>query len=174
MKKYYNIVFPIFMLYFMPPVIFIAMFLNFLIDSIVLIISFKFLNIDVISNYKKVIFKVWGYGFLADFIAALLLILYSYLFLNSGNLIHYVFYDPFSNIFSLFIIHFFILTAGILIYIFNKKFCYKNTNISKDNIIKLSLIMAIFTMPYTFLIPTKYLYKNYTKIEPRTVICMKK
>lgn len=49
--KLYNLIFPVYMLWLMPPVIFLAAILNFIIDSAVILITKK--NFE----YRKYIFK---------------------------------------------------------------------------------------------------------------------
>lgn len=74
--KLYNMIFPIWFLIFLPPVAFIMLFGNFIIDSIVVISCYYFLKLTKLDLkleefYKSCIFKVWGYGFLADIIGHL-------------------------------------------------------------------------------------------------------
>lgn len=69
--KLYNIIFPVWIIAMFPPFIFVTLPLNFIIDRLVLVCTMKHLHTD---NYrqivKKCIWKVWGLGFLADFVGA--------------------------------------------------------------------------------------------------------
>jgi len=156
--KLYNLIFPVYMLWLIPPVIFIVGILNFIIDSVVVLITEKILKLeDMFSKYKKVIFKVWIFGFLADFIGALFLFITSALFDDLNIPIKYnIDYNPFGNIYALIITVIGILIAGILIFIFNKKICFKKIDITEKQRFILSLVMAIVTTPYLFLLPMNW------------------
>jgi len=156
--KLYNLIFPVYMLWLIPPVIFIVGILNFIIDSVVVLITEKILKLeDMFSKYKKVIFKVWIFGFLADFIGALFLFLISGLFENLDIPIKYnIDYNPFGNIYALIITIVGILIAGILIFIFNKKICFNKIDITEKQRFILSLVMAVVTAPYLFLLPMNW------------------
>lgn len=153
--KLYNLIFPVYMLWLMPPVFFIVAILNFIIDSIVVLIAEKYLKIkDIFTKYKKVILKVWIFGFIADFIGALFLFVMSALFENLNIPIKYsIDYNPFGNIYALIITLVGILIAGVLIFIFNKKICFNKIELTERQRFILSLVMAIVTAPYLFLMP---------------------
>lgn len=155
MKKLYNIIFPMYMLWVVPPVIFISMILNFIIDSIVLLIGEKVLKIkNMFSKYKKCILKVWGFGFLADFIGALFLFGISSLFSFLDIPIRYnIDYNPFGNIYAFIITIIGILISGILIFVFNRYISFKKVDLSNDEKFKLAITLAIITAPYLFLLP---------------------
>ena len=156
--KLYNLIFPVYMLWLMPPIFFIVAILNFIIDSIVVLITKKVLKIEnIFSKYKKVILKVWLFGFIADFIGAFFLFLMSGLFENLNIPIKYnIDYNPFGNIYALIITIIGILIAGVLIFIFNKKICFKKIELTEKQKFVLSLVLAIATSPYLFLLPTYY------------------
>lgn len=156
--KLYNLIFPMYMLWVMPPVIFISAALNFIIDSIVILITEKVLKIEnIFSKYKKVILKVWGFGFLADFIGALFLFGISGLFEGLDIPIKYnIDYNPFGNVYALIITILGILIASVLIFLFNKKICFKKVDITEKQKFILSLVMAIVTAPYLFLLPVTW------------------
>ena len=64
----------------------IAIPLNFVIDSIVILLSLKFLRIEeAFQKYKKVILKVFLFGFFSDFIGAIFLFLISTLVVMGGE-----------------------------------------------------------------------------------------
>jgi len=156
--KMYNLIFPMYMLWVMPPVIFVSAILNFIIDSVVVLVTEKILKIEnIFSKYKKVILKVWGFGFLADFIGALFLFAVSGLCERLDIPIKYnIDYNPFGNIYALIITILGILIAGVLIFIFNKKISFKNIDITEKQKFILSLVMAIVTAPYLFLLPVTW------------------
>lgn len=153
--KLYNLIFPVYMLWLIPPVFFIVAILNFIIDSIVVLITKKVLKIEnIFKKYKKVILKVWIFGFLADFVGALFLFIISALCDDLNIPIKYnIDYNPFGNIYALIITILGILISGVLIFIFNKKICYKKVDITEKQKFILALTMAIITAPYLFLLP---------------------
>lgn len=158
MKKIYNIIFPVYMLWAVPPVIFISMIFNFIIDSAVLLICDKILKIkDIFSKYKKVIFKVWGFGFLSDLIGAIFLFVISSIFSFLEIPIRYnIDYNPFGNIYALIITIIGILISSILIYVFNRYISFKKLDISSREKCIMALTLAIVTAPYLFLLPSGY------------------
>lgn len=153
--KLYNLIFPVYMLWLLPPAFFIIAILNFIIDSIVVLITTKALKIEnIFSKYKKVILKAWGFGFLADFIGASFLFGMSSLFDSLDIPIKYnIDYNPFGNIYALIITIIGILIAGILIFIFNKKICLNKTDLTERQKFIISIVMTIITSPYLFLLP---------------------
>lgn len=74
--EFYNMIFPIWLIWLFPLTWIIILPGNFIIDSLVLLITLKLLNINEKKNiYKKTILKVWGYGFLADLIGTIIMII---------------------------------------------------------------------------------------------------
>ncbi|MBQ7140601.1 MAG: hypothetical protein IJO32_03780 [Bacilli bacterium] len=163
-KKLYNIIFPIWILFIVPPVILIVLPSNFIIDSLVLIISLKLFKISNINEiYKKTIFKVWIFGFLSDIIGALFLFLSMFI---PGNfwydkVLSPLMWNPFETVYSFLYCTIAIIISGLFIYLFNKKITFKNINI-KDNLKKkIAFILALVTAPYLFYLPTSVVYNNY-------------
>lgn len=156
--KLYNLIFPVYMLWLMPPAFLVVAILNFIIDSIVILITKKFLKIEnIFSKYKKVILKVWLFGFIADFIGASFLFGMSILFEFLDIPIKYnIDYNPFGNLYAFIITLLGIMIASFLIYIFNKKFCYKKIDITEKQQYVLSLVLSIVTAPYLFLLPINW------------------
>lgn len=162
-NKVYNIIFPIFMMLLFPPFWIVVIPINYLIDYIVVYLSMKYLQIsDIKEKTKKVILKVWLFGFLSDIIGSMIL-------LNTGNLskilnidsqywYEYIYnniaYSPTKNIYSFLIVSLSIFISGLFIYFFNYKLSLNNIDISPRDKKKLALLIAIFTSPYIFLINT--------------------
>lgn len=143
--KLYNAFFPLWLILMVPQMWFIVLPGNFIIDSIVLIISLIALKItDRKRFYIRHIFGVYGFGMLADIIGAA----YMYL-LTSEFGVGVKGDEPYLTIPALFI-------AAVLIFVLNYFITFKNTD--KALRLKLSLIFAIVTAPYTFLIPSSWLY----------------
>lgn len=164
--KAYNVIFPIWLLLFFPPVIFISLAGNFVIDSFVIIVCFfmyklTYQNLTLKTFYKKSFLKVWLFGFLADILGAAFLFLV--LFLGSGLGLPYeieagISYDPFSSPIAVVIIIISMLISSFFIFLFNYKFTFKTLIVEKAMRIKVALTIAIITTPWTFLLPTKWFY----------------
>lgn len=163
--RLYNMIFPIWVLMFFPPVILITLLGNYVIDSLVLLGCFyvyklknKGFNLKIF--YKGSIKKVWLCGFLADFIgAAILLLLNTYgddLFGFSYELTSAISYDPFSVPLAFIIVLFAMLVSSYFIFVFNYKFALKKQIEEKRLRFKVALTIAIVTIPWTFLLPIKW------------------
>ena len=161
--KLYNIIFPIWLFLFFPPIILFTLAANFIIDSLVLILGcFLFKahgELHWLTFYRNNILKVWIFGFLADIIGAALLFACIGLqdFLGLPNaVIQGISYDPFSNILAVILIMVAILISGLLILFFNHKFTFHKS--IEDELIrwKMTAFIAITTLPWTFLIPMKW------------------
>lgn len=175
-KKIYNVFFPIWFLLLFPITWIIAIPLNFVIDSIVILLSLKFLRIEeTFQKYKKVILKVFLCGFFSDFIGAIFLFLMSTLVVMgeeqsaffkwiNDNIINSIMENPFNNLYAFILMTIAILISGLCIYYLNLKLSFKNADLEEKDKKKLALYMAIFTAPYLFYIPAsivnKFLY-NY-------------
>lgn len=164
--KVYNVIFPIWMLLFFPPVIFIALAGNYVIDSLVIIACFflfKLTNqgLGLKIFYKKSILKVWLFGFLADIIGAVFLFLV--LIVGSGLGLPYeieagIAYDPFSSPMAVVIIIISMVITSLFIFLFNYHFTFRSLIVEKALRVKVALTIAIITTPWTFLLPTKWFY----------------
>lgn len=164
--KLYNVIFPIWILIFFPPVIFMSLLGNFIIDSLVIIACFYIFKLANTQNnlkifYKRNILKVWLFGFLADFVGAVILltlgIFDNYLRLPN-KLIQGINYDPFSYSMAAIIILLAMIVSSICIFIFNYKFTFKKQIEEKKLRLKVAITIAIVTIPWTFLLPTKWFF----------------
>jgi hypothetical protein len=95
----------------------------------------------------KYIWRAYGLGFLADFIGAgVLILLYS---VPNSHINYFYIFDTWYNT----LVHIVVVAmTGIILFYFNK-INLKKSGLEESDINKLSLIMAIVTAPYTFLIP---------------------
>lgn len=170
--KLYNAIFPPYMLIFLVPTLFvIALLGNFIVDSIVLlIISFYIYKKINLRFYGRNIIKVWLLGFLADAIGDGYLIavsLFSGATYYEGNdlfrqilsgvyiAVNHSVYDSFGG-FSFWGFCFLfsgVIISGVLIFIFDYLFVFNNPDITKRQKIVSSLMLAVITAPYTFLLP---------------------
>ena len=141
--RLYNVLFPLWFLMIFPVMWLIVLPGNFLIDSLVLIISLRVLKIgERKSWYKRHILPIFGFGLLADVIGAaflfLMLVLEVYNFDN----------EPWLTIPAM------LLSAG-LIFVFNYFVTFRKAE--KPIRLRLALTFAIVTAPYTFLVPSSWL-----------------
>ena len=161
-EKLYNVIFPIWLMVLIPPIILMVIPANFIIDSLVLLLGFKILSIaDKFKNYKRCILKVWIFGFLVDIVGSLLLFATQFMgfssFLND-NLIEPLMWNPFGNVLALLYAIIVIALCGFLIYKVNYRFSFKKNDLNETQKRFLSLLLALITAPYLFLLPTSIFY----------------
>jgi hypothetical protein len=164
--KLYNIIFPIWLLIFFPPIIFITLAGNFVIDSLVILACVSIFKLAINSEerksfYKNSIIKVWLFGFLADIIGAAILFILGILgeyFGLSYELVSAIDFDPFSNPLAVMVIVFAMLVSALFIFLYNYKITFRELIKYNSVRFKVALTIAIVTMPWTFLLPTKWFY----------------
>ncbi len=160
-KRIYNVIFPIWFLIFIPMTWLVVLPANFIIDSLVILLAtYLFIKSNYWLTYKQTIFKVWGFGFLSDFIGAL--ILFSTYLIDSEwwyqNILYPVSYHPFESIFGFIWCTIATFISAICIYQFNYRFSFKKLEIDLKTKKKMALTLAILTAPYLFLLPTALFY----------------
>lgn len=143
--RFYNILFPIWFLLFIPLSWVVVLPVNFIVDSLVILLMMKIIGVESKRKmYKQSILKVWGFGFLSDIIGAAFLFFTMWVLeLSTSN------DDPSLTIPA-------ILIAAIFIFIFNYKISFKGYD--KSVRFKMALGLSILTAPYTFLIPLAWIY----------------
>ncbi len=161
--KFYNVLFPLWFLLIFPISWLVVLPANFLIDSIVLLMTLKLLKQhDILNTYKKLIIKVWIFGFLSDFISA------GFMFLTQivefgdwwyHHIANPVAYNPFDNPYSLFYVLLAIIIAAVFIYFFNIRYSFNKMGTDTAAKKQIALSLAIFTAPYILLFPSQVLYK---------------
>lgn len=104
------------------------------------------------------------FGFAADLAGAFILfgimILGDYLVLPN-ELIGAINYDPFSHPVALLLIMVAILVSGICLFLLNYKVIFRTLIAEKGLRFKVALTIALVTMPWTFLLPTKWFYRGF-------------
>jgi len=144
--KLYNVLFPLWMFFLFPTSWLIIIPGNFIIDSAVLVIAMYALKLtEKKAFYKKNILKVYLFGFLSDIIAAGVMFLLSFYCHLGGNM---------ADGLTLTIPG--VLLAAGLIFALNYFISFRKND--KGLRFKLSLIFAIATAPYTFLVPSIWIY----------------
>ncbi|SCJ60058.1 Uncharacterised protein [uncultured Clostridium sp.] len=162
-----NVIFPIWMMWIFPPLALLALVGNFVIDSVVILVSFavfkvmKSTGLSIGQLYKKSILKVWVFGFLADIIGAVMLFVIMLACENNNELVSAICYNPFNNIIGFLIVVAAVLLAVVLIWIFNYYIVFNKLIQDSKVRIKIALTIAIVTMPWTYLIPTQWVYNGF-------------
>ena len=147
MKKYtrmYNVLFPVWMLILFPQMWLIVLPGNFLIDSLVLLLGMYVLMIaEKGAFYKQNILKIFLFGLLADVIGAAFMLLMLVLNISvMGD--EWYFTVPA------------IIISAVCIFVLNYYVTFRTAD--KNLRFKLAMTFALATAPYTFLIPTSWLY----------------
>ena len=165
--KLYNVIFPVWLLiYFVPVLWIIVLPLNLVIDGAVIYLCLKKTGVkNIKENLKASVLKTWGYGFAADAAGALCMLSLSlipsglqskYSFI--GDMLFDAHYNPFNNIFAFVFTALCVFISGILIYGFNLEFCFGKTTLTEHQKKYTALRLAIFTAPYLFFFPTSILF----------------
>lgn len=166
--KLYNIIFPIWILWLIPITWFVVLPANFFIDLLVVVLTMKYLKVQNIKmNAKSIILKVWIFGFIADFIGTVSMLMANLIDFNYEtqlgewwyhNISSAVSYNPFESIYSILWVTVCVIIAAFFIYLFNYKLCLKKLNLSNEQKKKIALSLAIFTAPYLFYLPTGWFF----------------
>lgn len=141
----YNVLFPLWMLLLFPVLWLIVLPGNFIIDSIVLMISMLIMKMPEKKDfYKKNILKIFGFGLLADAVGSvyMLIMMIGFELGRMGD-------EWYLTVPAL-------LIASGLIFVFNYFITFKSFD--KKKRFKLALVFAVATAPYTFLVPSGWLY----------------
>lgn len=143
--RLYNVLFPFWMLMLFPITWLVVLPGNFLVDSLVLLISLRVLKIaDRKLWYKRHILKIFTFGMLSDLVGAA----YMLLMLSKFD-IGYMGDELYLTMPA-------ILIAAALIFLSNYYITFRK--VEKPLRLKLALTFAIVTAPYTFLVPSSWLY----------------
>ena len=151
--RLYNVLFPIWFFFFFPQVWLVVLFVNFIVDSLVVYFSARRQQIATPgAQWKKYILPVLGIGFLSDFLGAILVGLTNLFWLAVGldeiQLLNPIRF-PGTTLISIPGV----ILAGFLIYFLNKKLTFRESDLTPEQIHKLCLHLALWTAPYTMLIP---------------------
>jgi hypothetical protein len=142
--KLYNVLFPFWMLLLFPQVWLIVLPGNFIIDSIVLIIGMAALKIaDKKQFYKKYILKIFAFGMLSDIIGAVYMLIMTILEVGVMGDELYLTLPA-------------LVISAAFIFVFNYFVTFKK--IDRSLRLKLSIVFAVATAPYTFLVPSSWIY----------------
>lgn len=171
--RLYNLIFPIWLLLsplilpisaLVPPfllVFLIALVGNFAIDTLVVWLSLRLQHItDAWQQTKKVIIKVWLYGFLADLLGAILMSVAGGATSEANYDFHaaLMYTSPFDYTPAALFALLCVIVTGVLIYRFNSRKALLDADIDDRTRRLTALTMAIITAPWTFLLPTRWFY----------------
>lgn len=164
----YNVIFPIWFILFFPPVVLLTLSGNFIIDSCIVIGCFYLFRLGKTGTamknfYKKSILQVWLFGFLADIMGAIFLFAVSEAGNNlniSTKIISAISFNPFHNIAAIIIVLISMCISTILIFLFNYAFTFRRQIENKLLRVKVCVVIAIVTLPWTFLIPSELFYNR--------------
>ncbi|SEN55743.1 hypothetical protein [Lihuaxuella thermophila] len=157
--KLYNVIFPLWIAVFLPPYTLIPLLGNLIIDGLVITFTLKWNRVSL--ERKKLwglIFKAWGFGFLADLVGVMIVLTTSVLLDRlTGYVLDYYFIwdDPVSVVFSLLVV----AACGFLIFLFNRRLA-KNAGLEEGIALRMGLAMGIITAPWLFLIPSSLIYSQ--------------
>lgn len=156
--KLYNLIFPIWFLWLIPITWLVVLPANFLIDLLVVSLTMKYLKVtDIKVNAKSVIFRVWIFGFIADFIGTASMFMASLFDINYethfgkwwyNNISNPVSYNPFESIYSILWVTVCVIITAFLIYLFNYKFCLKKSNLDHKQKKELALSEGTEKVPF--------------------------
>jgi len=164
--KLYNLIFPIWILWLIPITWIVVLPANFIVDLIVVVLTMKYLKVQNVKQHAKlVIFRVWIFGFIADFIGTVSMFMANVIDFDYetqlgkwwySNISNAVSYNPFESFYAVLWVTVSVAISAFFIYLFNYKFCLKKSNLDNSQKKKLALSLAIFTAPYLFFIPTSW------------------
>ena len=165
--KLYNVMFSVWLLFLFPISWLFVLPANFIIDSVVLLVSLWAIKCENIKEiYKKTILYVFIFGFLSDFVGGILLLLTQFMG-SDGWIYEYIVEpvaaNPFDNIYALLYTVLAVVVSGVLIYIFNRFVSFRKLENNGTKHI-LALILALVTAPYLFLVPTSSVYGGSTEV----------
>ena len=162
---FYNVMFPIWMLWLFPLSWLVVLPVNFAIDLLVAVLAMKALHVvQIKQNAKAVILRVWLMGFVADFIGTALMFLSNVVEFPGAfgqfwnDFVSAVSFNPFQNGYAFLYVTVCVAVSGLCIYWFNRKFCLKKAVLSDTERHRLSLALAVFTAPYLFYFPSAWIY----------------
>ena len=143
--RLYNVLFPFWMLLLFPQMWLIVLPGNFVIDSAVLLVSLAVLKIGEKKQwYKQYIWKIYAFGMLSDIIGAVYMLLLVIVF-EAGHMGDELYLTVPA-----------LMISAALIFVCNYFVTFRKLDGKTRR--ALSLIFAIATVPYTFLVPSSWLY----------------
>ena len=156
--KLYNVLLPIWILYFFPQVWLITLPGNLLIDCLVLLLTLAALkHTGKRAVLKKLWWKFWLLGFAADAVGVAWMFLGFLLYLPFGsaweNSVGHITHNPFAHPAAFLWTLAGVALAGVCIYFFDKKAMGRCQLLTPREKHIIALTMAVVTAPWLFFIP---------------------
>ena len=148
--RLYNVLFPAWMFYLFPSRLWLVILpANFAVDSLVLWLAMRRLGIAGRREiWGKSIIRIWAFGFLSDFLGALLT-LGLMLLIDAFHLSWDIYLFPGTTLLAIPGV----VLSGVLIYLLDRRYAFAKCLSDERQIHELSLALAYFTAPYAMLIP---------------------
>lgn len=152
--RLYNVMFPVYMIFlFFPGVWLLTLPVNFAVDSAVLLLAVRHYRWGGMKEvWAKSVLRVWLLGFGADFAGAGLITVLYYIAVNLFQVSMYSYAEMLIALPG-------VILSGWLIYVMDKRWAFRKTGLEPEKVRKLAMALAVFTAPYTMLIPTVLLYR---------------
>ena len=142
--KLYNVLFPVWMLMLFPQMWLIVLPGNFLIDSLILLLGMYALKLtEKKTFYKRHILIIFSFGLLADVVGAAFMLLMTYFEFGTMGDEWYLTLPA-------------VCISAVCIYLLNYCITFRKEDCQIR--FRLSVLFAVATAPYTFLIPSSWLY----------------
>lgn len=148
--RLYNVLFPAWMFSLFPSWLWLVILpANFAVDSLVLCLAMRRLGIAGRREiWGKSIIRIWAFGFLSDFLGALLT-LGLMLLIDAFHLSWDIYLFPGTTLLAIPGV----VLSGVLIYLLDRRYAFAKCLSDERQIHELSLALAFFTAPYAMLIP---------------------
>ena len=152
--RLYNVLFPIWFFLLFPPIWVIMLVANFVVDSLVVYLSARRQGLpDRLSLWKKHILPVWGLGFASDLIGAMVVVVLYFVWCGLDSMGIATEFNPILFPGTVLIALPGVILAGFMIYWLNRKLTFRKSELDPQAIHRLCLHLALWTAPYTMLIP---------------------
>ncbi|QAA23758.1 hypothetical protein [Sporolactobacillus terrae] len=147
---------PIFMYYFLPPMIGIAAAINLILDALIFSLALLFFNVKMtLSRFFRTLIGLWFVNMIANSAASLLLALIGTI-RSKYHLYLIDYYTIYSSPFSTISFLLAVLLAGLIIYWLG--YFYLKGHFSQKQAARMALVFALLAAPYPFLIPATFFY----------------
>lgn len=152
--RLYNVLFPIWFFFLFPQIWLVMLPVNFIVDSLVVYLSARRQGLSDRSGlWNKHILPVWVIGFLSDLIGAVLVVILYFVLCGLDILGIASYFNPILFPGTTLIALPGVILAGFMIYWLNRKLTFRNSDLDPQAIHRLCLHLALWTAPYTMLIP---------------------
>ncbi|MED1203251.1 hypothetical protein [Heyndrickxia acidicola] len=148
-KRVYDLIFPFFMIWIIPPLIILALAGNYIVDGLVIFIVLRLNKIKIKKAHWGLLTKMWAMGLLVDVVGMIALLLT----VGDGPNAYTIWNDAVTAIGFVLVV----LVCGLIIgwanYTHSKKYI-SDRRVNRA----IGISMGILTAPWTFLIPTTWVY----------------